>query len=53
LPFYQQATDIFFADQPDVVIYHYSMLWGLSAKVEGFQGRPDGLWRPEGMAVAP
>ena len=53
LPFYQQATDIFFADQPDVVIYHWSMLWGLSAKVEGFQGRPDGLWRAEGMAVAP
>jgi peptide/nickel transport system substrate-binding protein len=53
LPFYQQAADIFFADQPDVVIYHWSMLWGLSAKVEGFQGRPDGLWRAEGMAVAP
>jgi peptide/nickel transport system substrate-binding protein len=53
LPFYKQATDIFLADQPDVVIYHYSMLWGLSAKVTGFQGRPDGLWRPEGMAIAP
>ncbi len=53
LPFYKQAADIFFADQPDVVIYHYSMLWGLSAKVAGFAGRPDGLWRPEGMAIAP
>jgi peptide/nickel transport system substrate-binding protein len=53
LPFYKQAADIFFADQPDVVIYHWSMLWGLSAKVEGFQGRPDGLWRPEGMGIAP
>ena len=53
LPYYKQAADIFFADQPDVVIYHWSMLWGLSAKVEGFQGRPDGLWRPEGMGIAP
>ena len=53
LPFYQQATDIFFADQPDVVLYHYSKLWGLAAKVTGFHGRPDGLWRPEGMAIAP
>jgi peptide/nickel transport system substrate-binding protein len=53
LPFYKQAADIFFADQPDVVIYHWSMLWGVSAMVQGFQGRPDGLWRPEGMAIAP
>ncbi len=53
LPFYKQATDIFLADQPDVVIYHWSMLWGVSAKVQGFKGRPDGLWRPEAMAMTP
>lgn len=53
LPFYKQASDLYFADLPDVVIYHFSLLWGMSAKVEGFQGRPDGLWRPEGMTVAP
>ncbi len=52
-PFYKAASDIFFADQPDVVLYHWSMLWGLSAKVGGFVGRPDGLWRPEGMTNAP
>jgi len=51
-PLYDQATGIFFADQPDVVIYHFALLWGLSAKVQGFHGRPDGLWRPEGMAIA-
>lgn len=50
-PFYKTASDIYFADLPDVVIYHWSMLWGLSAKVGGFQGRPDGLWRPEGMTL--
>ncbi|MBC7634863.1 MAG: hypothetical protein H7251_04600, partial [Acetobacteraceae bacterium] len=49
----KQATDIYMADLPDVVIYHYSLLWGLSAKVSGFQGRPDGLWRPENMVLAP
>jgi peptide/nickel transport system substrate-binding protein len=53
LPYYKQATEIFLADQPDVVIYHWNMLWGLSAKVEGFKGRPDGLWRAEGMVLAP
>ena len=52
-PFYRQATDIFMADQPDVVIYHWSMLWGLSAKLSGFAGRPDGLWRPEGLTLTP
>ncbi len=52
-PFYNQAADIFFADQPDVVIYHFALLWGLSAKVQGFHGRPDGLWRPDGMTIAP
>ena len=52
-PLYNQAADIFFADQPDVVIYHFALLWGLSAKVQGFQGRPDGLWRPEGMSITP
>jgi peptide/nickel transport system substrate-binding protein len=51
--FYRAATATYMADLPDVVVYHWSMLWGLSAKVQGFQGRPDGLWRPEGMVVAP
>jgi peptide/nickel transport system substrate-binding protein len=52
-PLYRQADDIWLADQPDLVLYHFSMLWGLSRKVGGFHGRPDGLWRPEGMTLAP
>jgi peptide/nickel transport system substrate-binding protein len=52
-PIYDQATALFLADQPHVVPYHWAMLWGLSAKVQGFKGRPDGLWRPEGMTIAP
>ncbi len=50
---YKKATDLWLADQPDLVIYHFSMLWGLSRKVGGFNGRPDGLWRPEGMTLTP
>ena len=53
VPVYRQATDIYLADAPDVVIYHWSMLWGLSSKVSGFAGRPDGLWRSEGLTVTP
>jgi peptide/nickel transport system substrate-binding protein len=51
IPLYRKATDIWLADQPDLVLYHFSMLWGLSRKVAGFNGRPDGLWRPEGMTI--
>jgi peptide/nickel transport system substrate-binding protein len=53
IPLYRQATAIWMNDQPDLVLYHFSLLWGLSRKVTGFQGRPDGLWRPEGMTIAP
>jgi peptide/nickel transport system substrate-binding protein len=53
LPFYKRATDMFLQDQPDVVLYHSALLWGLTAKLQGFKGRPDGLWRPEGVALTP
>ncbi len=53
LPFYDQASDLFLQDQPDVVIYHFALLWGMQAKLQGFHGRPDGLWRPEGVALLP
>ncbi len=52
-PFYDKAVAIFEQQSPDIVLYHFTMLWGLSAKVHGFHGRPDGLWRPEGMTLAP
>ncbi len=53
LPFYQQASDLFLQDQPDVVLYHFGLLWGMTSKLQGFHGRPDGLWRPEGVALSP
>jgi peptide/nickel transport system substrate-binding protein len=49
---YRQATAIWMHDQPDLVLYHFSLLWGLSKQLAGFHGRPDGLWRPEGMTLA-
>jgi peptide/nickel transport system substrate-binding protein len=52
IPLYRKATAIWMADQPDLVLYHYSMLWGLNRGVTGFNGRPDGLWRPEGLSTA-
>jgi peptide/nickel transport system substrate-binding protein len=52
VPFYRQATEIMLRDQPHVVLYHWSMLWGMSSRVQGFKGRPDGLWRPEGLSLS-
>jgi peptide/nickel transport system substrate-binding protein len=49
---YRQATAIWMHDQPDLVLYHFSLFWGLSKQLVGFHGRPDGLWRPEGMTLA-
>ncbi len=51
VPLYAQATAIWLADQPTLVLYHNALLWGMNRKVSGFHGRPDGLWRPEGMVV--
>lgn len=53
LALYKKANAIVQAEMPDVVIYHFSLLWGLQAKLNGFKGRPDGLWRPEGMSLTP
>ncbi len=53
IPLYRKASGIWLADQPDLVLYHFSLLWGLTRKVGGFQGRPDGLWRPEGITLVP
>lgn len=53
LPFYRQATEIMLTDASHVVLYHWNMLWGMSTKVQGFQGRPDGLWRAEGLSIDP
>ena len=52
IPHYRRATELFMADQSHVVLYHWSMLWGTTAKLTGFKGRPDGLWRPEGMTLS-
>ncbi len=53
VPLYRKATDIWMNDQPDIVLYHNALLWGVTRKLTGFAGRPDGLWRPEGVALAP
>ncbi len=50
---YRQVVDVYLRDRPHIVLYHARWLWALSDKVSGFVPTPDGLIRPQGMAVAP
>ena len=49
---YRQVVDIYLRDLPHIVLYHARWLWALSNKVSGFVPTPDGLIRPQGMAIA-
>jgi peptide/nickel transport system substrate-binding protein len=50
---YRQLVDIYLDDRPHIVLYHAKWLWALSDKVSGFAPTPDGLIRPQGMAITP
>ncbi|HTB47319.1 MAG TPA: ABC transporter substrate-binding protein [Acetobacteraceae bacterium] len=50
---YRQVVDLYLHDRPHIVLYHARWLWALSDKVSGFVPTPDGLIRPQGMALAP
>ncbi len=50
---YAKAADIYTDARPELVLYHFKWLWGVSRKVSGFVPNPDGLIRPAGMKVAP
>ncbi len=50
---YHDANAIWMADLPYLPLYHFTWFWGLSAKVQGFTPRADGLIRPIGLSLAP
>jgi peptide/nickel transport system substrate-binding protein len=49
--FYRQAAARYLDARPHLFLYHYKLLWALSAKVDGFKPYPDGIIRPQGMRV--
>ncbi|MCW3476112.1 ABC transporter substrate-binding protein [Limobrevibacterium gyesilva] len=49
VPVYRQISDIYTQDRSHMVLFHFTWLWGLSDKVEGFAPMPDGLMRPQGV----
>jgi peptide/nickel transport system substrate-binding protein len=48
---YANAADIYLAARPELVLYHFKWLWGISRKVSGFVPSPDGLIRLGGMKI--
>jgi peptide/nickel transport system substrate-binding protein len=47
---YDEAAALVRRDLPYLVLYHFTWFWGLSARVNGFAPRPDGLVRPIGIS---
>ncbi len=50
---YRQVVDVYTQDRPHIILYHAKWLWALSDRVSGFVPTPDGMIRPQGMAIAP
>jgi peptide/nickel transport system substrate-binding protein len=48
---YANAAAIYLAARPELVLYHFKWLWGVSRKVSGFVPNPDGLTRLAGMRI--
>ena len=46
---YRQAAAIYLKDRPYLFLYHYTWLWGATAKLAGFIPNPDGVIRVRGM----
>jgi peptide/nickel transport system substrate-binding protein len=49
---YRQAAAIYLKDRPFLFLYHYTWLWGTTAKLQGFTPYPDGVIRLNGMHFA-
>ncbi len=52
-PLYAEAAGMWLQDRPQMVLYHFTWIWGARAAVQGLVPRPDGLLRWEGVTLAP
>jgi peptide/nickel transport system substrate-binding protein len=46
---YRQAAAIYLKDRPYLFLYHFTWLWGASAKLAGYIPNPDGVIRVRGV----
>ncbi|SDR53646.1 peptide/nickel transport system substrate-binding protein [Rhizobiales bacterium GAS113] len=50
---YRKVADRYLADMPQIILFNYTWIWGLSGRVEGFVPNRDGLIRPQGLRLKP
>ena len=48
---YRRVSEIMARDRANIVLYHFTWLWGLGEKVQGVHGMPDGIIRPAGVRL--
>ena len=51
VPIYRALTETWMKDRPYIVLFHFTWIWGLSARVDGFAPRADGIARPTGVSL--
>ncbi len=50
---YRKVADQYLTDIPQIILFNYTWIWGLSDRVEGFVPNRDGLIRPQGLRLKP
>jgi peptide/nickel transport system substrate-binding protein len=53
VPLYRQVVALDQTDLPQIILYNYTWLWGMSARLSGFVPNQDGLIRPQGLVLKP
>jgi peptide/nickel transport system substrate-binding protein len=48
---YRRVSEIMAEDRANIVLYHFTYLWGLGDKVQGVTAMPDGILRPAGVRL--
>jgi peptide/nickel transport system substrate-binding protein len=48
---YREATRIWLADRPHLILYHHRWFWAMRADLQGFEPAPDGIIRLAGLRL--
>ena len=49
---YREATQLWMADRPYLMLYHHRWFWAMRSELQGFQPAPDGIIRLAGLRLA-
>ncbi|HEV7265879.1 MAG TPA: ABC transporter substrate-binding protein [Falsiroseomonas sp.] len=48
---YREASRLWMADRPFLILYHYRWFWAMRSELQGFQPSPDGIIRLAGLRL--